>query len=256
MLLKWIDHPSFRKHEQMMAILFDFSMATKQHLMAVTGWPLLSIQSCFQKIRARGHTKEEKDEWLRAYRIPKRREMAYALGRKGIKYVQDMIEESQYVREAPEAQVSHFLGINDILIRVIESGVPKDSLLWLSSAEATDLILRKWERREQEVDKRYLIRPDARLGIQDRRFWIEYDNDTEGARKLERKFHGYVQLNDPTPVVWVAPNKKRRDYLNILWKNTIQAFYAESDQLVPDMHFFVAGEETEFLTQEAQAVLV
>lgn len=256
MIFKWIDHPSYHKDEQMMAILYDSSMATKRHLMVLTGWPLLSIQSCFQKIRARGHTKEEKNEWLRSYRIPNRREMAYALGKKGIRYVQDMMDERQHVREAPEAQITHFMGINDILIRIIESGVSKDDILWLSSAEATDLILRKWERRGKEMDKRHLIRPDARLGIRDRRYWIEYDNDTEGARKLERKFHGYVQLSDPDPVIWVAPNKKRRDYLQNLWRNTVRAFYSDSDYPIPKMHFFVAGEETPFLTQEAQAVPV
>lgn len=255
MLFKWIDHPSFSRDEQTMAILYELGMASKQQLVAITGWTPLNIQWYFQKIRSRGNTKEEKDEWLRAYRIPNSREMVYALGKKGIRYVQDMMEERQHVREAPEAQIMHFLGLNDILIRVMEK-VPREDLVWLSSAEATDLLLRIWEQRGEERDKRHLIRPDARLGIRDRRHWVEYDNDTEGARKLERKFHGYVHLNDPTPVVWVAPNEKRRDYLQTLWKNTVRTFYSDSDQPVPEMHFFVAGEETSFLTKEIQAVTV
>lgn len=251
MLFKWIDHPSFRKHEQMMAILYEMGMADKQQLAVVTGWSLRTIRWTIEKIRSKGATPEEKDEWVRSIPIRKRtspREVVYALGRMGIRYVQDMMEEQPHARTAPEAQVKHFLGINDILIRVMEK-VPREDLVWLSSAEATDLILRTWEWRREELDKRYFIRPDARLGIRDRRYWIEYDNDTEGARKLERKFHGYVHLNDSTPVVWVAPNEKRRDYLQTLWKNMVKAFYS-NHQSVPKMYFFVAGNETSFLVQE------
>jgi len=251
MIFRWIDHPSFRREEQLMAILYEMGIANKRQLMAVTGWTLPNVEWVIHKIRSRGATKEEKNEWLRSFPITTTREMAYALGKKGIRYVQDMMEERQHVREAPEAQIMHFLGINDILVRLLEK-VPKEDLVWLSSAEATDLLLRTWERRGEERDKRHLIRPDARLGIRDRRYWIEYDNDTEGARKLERKFHGYVHLNDSTPVIWVAPSEERRDYLQKLWQNIVRLFY--SDHPVPEMHFFVAGEETAFLTEEIQPV--
>lgn len=240
----------------MLAILYEMRMADKRQLQVVTGWSPRTVRWTIEKIRSKGATPEEKDEWVRSISMRKStspREVAYALGKMGIRYVLDMMEEQQHVREAPEAQVKHFLGINDILIRVMEK-VPREDLVWLSSAEATDLILRTWERRKGEWDKRYFIRPDARLGIRDRRYWIEYDNDTEGARKLERKFHGYVHLNDPTPVIWVAPNEKRCDYLRNLWRNTVRAFY--SHQSVPEMHFFVVGKETPFLTEEAEAVLV
>jgi hypothetical protein len=167
-----------------------------------------------------------------------------------MEYAQEMALQIHRVREAPQAQVAHFLGINDILVRLLENGVDREQIAWLSSTEATDVLLRYWEREtSKNLDRRNLIRPDARLILGDtRRFWIEYDNNTENPRQLERKFHRYVQtlmpIGESSPVVWVAYDHKRKDYLQRNWEAFVELFY--KGHPIPEMYFFTPGEDTQF----------
>jgi hypothetical protein len=251
MIFRWLDHPSFHRDEQLIAILYDLGMASKRQLQVITGWNPLVLRNRLRSIRKRGKTLEEKDLWLKANPIPGVvRGVAYSLGKLGMEYAQQMALQVHRVKEAPQAQIAHFIGINDILVRLLEQGGSKDRIAWLSSTEATDVLLRRWEReRNRELDRRNFIRPDARLILDDtHRFWIEYDNNTEGPRQLERKFHAYVKtlmpIGETSPVVWVASTKSRRDYLSANWEAFVDIFYRNTQ--IPQMYFFVPGEETQF----------
>ena len=83
----------------------------------------------------------------------------------------------------------------------------------------------------------------------DKRFWIEFDNDTEGPRQIERKFHDYVRTLMPvvetSPVLWVTTNEQRRNYLERNWEAFSRQFYRNKP--IPKMEFFVEGEETSYL---------
>ncbi|GAB6936006.1 hypothetical protein JCM14720_19270 [Calditerricola yamamurae] len=258
MIFNWLDHPSFHRDEQLIAILYDLGMASKRQLQVITGWHPLTLKDRLRQIRKRGRTKEEKDLWLKAYPIPgQSRDVAYSLGRLGLEYAQEMALQLHRVREAPQAQVAHYIGINDILVRLLEQGVSRDRIVWLSSTEATDVLLRQWDRKQkQKLDRRDLIRPDARLILDNKhRYWIEYDNNTEGPRQLERKFHAYVKtlmpIKDTSPVVWVAFTENRRDYLKANWEAFVNLFY--KDEFVPQMYFFIPGEDTQFFLSNLQA---
>lgn len=255
MIFRWLDHPSFHRDEQLIAILYDLGMASMRQLKVITGWSPNFLKLQLKRIRKRARTPEEKDLWLKSYPIPgTRRNVAYALGRLGLEYAQDMAMETHRAREAPQAQVIHFLGINDILVRLLEQGVSRERIVWLSSTEATDALLRRWERkRNQQLDRRDLIRPDARLILDNKhRFWIEYDNNMEGTRILERKFHAYVKtlipIGEISPVVWVAATEKRKEYLERQWRYFVELFYKDNE--IPQMYFFAPGEDTQFFLSE------
>jgi hypothetical protein len=251
MIFRWLDHPSFHRDEQLIAILYDLGMASKRQLQVITGWHPLTLKDRLRLIRKRGETLKEKDLWLKTYSIPGQiRDVAYSLGRLGMEYAQEMALELHRVREAPQSQIAHYIGINDIVVRLLEQGISRDRIAWLSSTEATEVLLRRWEReRNRKLDRRNFIRPDARLILDEtRRFWIEYDNNTESPRQLERKFHNYVQtlipIGETSPVVWVAFSKTRREYLKANWEAFADLFYR--DKQVPQMYFFVPGEDIHF----------
>jgi hypothetical protein len=168
-----------------------------------------------------------------------------------------MQSDNMYVKEAPEAQIRHYLGINEILIRLIEAGVQREDIVWLSTAEATDYLSRLLEAHGEKIDRRRLIRPDARAVINRTAFWIEFDNSTERTRKLERKFYEYVHaltlVQNKDPVVWVAANRNRKEYLANQWEAVKKVNYEDRVD-IPEMCFFVEGEELSFLESRSGLV--
>jgi len=52
--------------------------------------------------------------------------------------------------------------------------------------------------------------------------WIEYDNDTEAPRIIEKKLREYVKtlnrVDNHDPVIWVAPTEKRKNELKDIWE--------------------------------------
>lgn len=254
MIFRWVDHENYLRSEQLMAIVFDLGMASFQQLQIITGWSPIMIKKSLHQIRKRGgKSSEDKEQWIKKYPLAVRRSsdsFVYTLGKLGINYVHEMMEEKQRIREAPRSQAKHYYGINQILVRLIKSGSSRANITWLSTVEATDVLYRLWQRKNLEVKRRDLIRPDARLLLEDgKKYWIEFDNNTEGPRQLERKFHNYVQTLQPigetSPVIWVTPTKDRCNYLEGIWGQVRKNFY--QTQAVPVMYFFTVGEETGFL---------
>jgi len=258
MLFHWIGHPSFGADEQLMAVLYDMGIATKRQLLIVTGWTENQLKWYLQRIRKR-ETEEQK--YLNSYPLRFKYmgdTRGYSLNKAGIRYVREMMQsDNMYVKEAPVAQIRHYLGINEILIRLIEAGVQREDIVWLSTAEATDYLSRLLEAHGEKIDRRRLIRPDARAVINKTAFWIEFDNSTERTRKLEGKFHEYVQaltlVRNQDPVVWVAVNRNRKEYLANQWEAVKKVNY-EGRVDIPEMYFFVEGEELSFLESRSGLV--
>jgi hypothetical protein len=98
----------------------------------------------------------------------------------------------------------------------------------------------------EKIDRRRLIRPDARAVINKTAFWIEFDNNMERTRKLEVKFQKYVQaltlVRNQDPVVWVAANRNRKEYLGQSVGSGEECHY-EGRVDIPEIYFFVEGEE-------------
>lgn len=250
MVFRWLNHPKLGGDEQLIAMLYDLGMATKEQLLVITGWSSRTLQWRLEQIRKRGQTREERDLWLKSYPIPGAwRTKAYSLGKLGIQYAQEMRFEQNRSKAPPQSQVAHYIGTNNVLVRLLQAGVSREQVQWLSSVEATEYLVSLWDWAGKELNRRRAIRPDARLILNEQRYWIEYDNDTEGPRKIERKFHDYVNtlvpVRENSPVLWIAPNDQRKRYLEANWKALRRNFYREST--IPNMLFLTEGEETEYL---------
>lgn len=255
MIFNWINHPSFRRDEQLLAVLYELGIATRRQLAIVSGWSEQKIEWSFKRIRKWGRDKEEKDEWLRCYRLSlaQNRIGAYTLGRRGLQYVANMMgDDKPRRRPLGKGQIAHSLGVNEILCRLLLAGVPRENISWLSTLESVDFLAYVYEARGLPFDARASIRPDARLIIEGKPFWLEFDNSTEGPRKLERKFHEYIETLyhektgwlDSASVVWVTIDESRRTYLEKLWFATRIRF---PENRWPQMRFFTAGDEVDFL---------
>jgi hypothetical protein len=258
-IFQWSNNPGLRRHEQLMAIIYDLGIVTIKQLQIITGWNIHIIKQAIKRTRMQSEALEEKELWIRSFSMPGRAGLkAYALGKNGVKYVHDLRQMEQRIRETPEAQITHYLGITNILTRLLEHNLDRNKIAWYSTIEATDTLFRLLERKRKEVDKKTLIRPDARL-IWDgkHKFWIEFDNDTEGPRKLERKFHNYVQtlslVDEKSPILWITTSEKRQEYLYKNWEAVKNVFYKNYPNTLPEMHFFTESQETEFILKRVKS---
>lgn len=244
MLLNWVDNSSFKREEQFMHVLYDCGLATFEQLVAITGWTPRNLRLQISRLYKRNRISED-DIWLVTHytsRAKNKSHLVYGLGRSAMKFVHDMRHDDRKVRDTPLGQARHFIGINDVLVRVL-SIHERGSIVWLPSYEAADRLILK---QNNNFNRRNMIRPDAKLTISGAPYYIEFDNDTENPRQLEKKFHSYVQtltaINDlSTPIVWVTTNPKRKSYLQRNWEAIKRISYPGI--AVPIMHFFEEGEE-------------
>lgn len=256
MLLDWIDNNSLDRCSQVLNTIYDLRMATKRQLIAATGLKEENLNKTLSAIRKM--PSEEKDDWIKAIKIrsivPEKTSFMYtiySLGNKGIAYVQQQRLQEVRIREAPVAQMFHFVGINAILQRAIEN-FGRESVTWNSESDLADIIYLQLKYEElNEPNRRSIIRPDARLRLHSTsdaflEWYIEFDNNTESTRQLEIKFHRYVELYDrlklSTPILWVTTTEKRRDYLQRNWNATMDVFFPDHPSK-PVSLFVVEGDE-------------
>ncbi|MFD2328742.1 replication-relaxation family protein [Cohnella sp. GCM10020058] len=252
MLNDWMQNESLDRISQVLNVIYDLRMVTKSQLMAITGLHEHNLNDLIKRIRKL--PSDEPTDWLTTAQIRLNRKInvVYALGKRAIQHVQLQRKQEVRLREAPGAQMFHFVGINSILTRAI--GVfGRNSVAWYTEGEQADILyLMLKEIEHAEPDRRSIIRPDARLRIENKDWFIEFDNATEGPRQLEIKFHRYVELYRRlgnmrnTPILWVTTTAKRRDYLQKNWEATLNVSYEHQKDL-PSSLFMVEGEDTEYI---------
>jgi len=260
MIFNWIENDSLRREEQLMNVLYDCGMATFEQLKIITGWKERNLRehiSTLQKRNKRDAIDQDEQPWIQVHYAARllhgsKKAAIYTLGKSGMLHVHQIREDDRKIRETPLGQMVHFFKTNEILVRALKA-FDRKFIRWYSSYEATDLLIIAWNQKAkgQKLDRRNAIRPDGRLVIQDQSYYIEFDNGTEGPRQLERKFHGYVEMmeviQDTTPIIWVTNDSKRMNYLIRNWEALKKISYA--DRSVPQMHFFVEGDETKLFTE-------
>ena len=255
MLFQWIDHEDLTNKEQLMSVVYDTGMITKQQLQEITGWSFHKLTNAIRDARKLG---EPKDSWLRSVygtnRGNNKMTAAYTLGKKSIKYIQNLRQlPYQPSKEAPESQRGHFLGINNFICRCVES-FGRSTLEFYSSYEIGDQLIIEWnDLKQSEINHRHVLRPDGRMKVSNQLdVFFEFDNNTEMARMLEDKFHRYIQfyqeLNLDFPVIWVTTDEKRKQFLKKNWEGLLEISYM--GQNVPEMHFFLPGEEITWMEQQ------
>ncbi|CAM3900256.1 replication-relaxation family protein [Alicyclobacillus pomorum] len=256
MILKWPELP-FKPEEQVLGMLFDGGMLTREQIKILTGWTDTKVAYCFRRIYKKAGTEEEPMIRHRFLPGPRFRFMVYSLTVTGVRYVYDMLGIEHRVRVAPEGQLAHYMGINNIAVRTVQR-YGRQNVTWLSSREITEEIaLSRRLYGNGESEKSRVVRPDAAVGVNGgRSAWIEYDNATESTAKLEGKFRAYANLHKELgkhmkPVVWVTPTEARKNFLQ-------RVYIALRKQIaLPDdmQHlFFTEGEEQDWLGGGKQTV--
>lgn len=251
LIFDWMENDSLLRIDQVLNVIYELRMCTKQQLLTVTGLQLENLNQILKNIRKL--PVDNKGDWLNmvGIGIPKKKGdsiYVYSLGRKAIQHVQLMRGMELRNREAPSAQMSHFIGINAVLERAIKQ-FGRQRIKWYAEIELADLLyLQIREKEGQDPQRRSIIRPDGLIDINGKSYFIEFDNSTEGARQLENKFARYIELYDTLdfkhPIVWVANTEKRINYLQRNWRASVDNFYSHKSNL-PVCIFSVAGREFE-----------
>ncbi|SGO70737.1 Uncharacterised protein [Mycobacterium tuberculosis] len=115
----------------------------------------------------------------------------------------------------------------------------------------------KEDERKKREDMRKIVHPDAKARVNGQMFWIEFDNNSEWGEKIREKYRNYIKTFEPLPretglhcpVVWVTDEPSRLDYLQRQWKQVKVEPRFKDYRQKPDMHFFLSGQETAFLTK-------
>lgn len=258
MLVKWLDEsqtPGFNKRDRLMGVIQSLGIAGRTQLITVTQWTEMEVDGAIQRIRKMGSTKEERDKWLRYWRPLPRGPYAYALGEKGLLYVRELLNDDKpFDVYSPRGQARHFMGVNEILCRVIRAGYPVET--WLSQKEAMSFLY------YQLLPNKSPVRPDGLIKVFGQKaFFLEFDTGTEVGVKLVDKFHKYLMLASLAPihpVVWVTISETRRQFIQRKAMEALATFKIKYPQATmparnPIMYAFLEGQETDFITGRADA---
>ena len=248
-LFKWVDHERLTRVEQLQNIIFDIGIATAEQLMAITGMQYDNLRYHLHKIQKSGR------DMLRVYYLPARfgvrKRGAYTLGPDSIRLVCQMRNAPETAKVITSAMMSHHVGTNDILLRAKNhSEINRLAIEWTGEKLSTELLyLALLEIDPDEANRpgfKRQLRPDAKLKVGSKEFFIEFDNDTENPRRIEEKYRRYIELhgklNFDSPILWVAPNEKRYNVLKTNWESLLNGPYQyQKDK--PKSIFAVAGDE-------------
>jgi hypothetical protein len=267
--------PYLNKMERIVITIHLFGICTMKQLETVTGWSRRQIQDALNRLRSRGamvgattdlqkqKEKEEKDKWLRFWRLPDQT-YAYALGKYGLEWAVSLRKESMgsgYTKKKPHAQghAAHFLGFNNILCRLLDAGIPIEE--WMVGKEVMSYLFYEFKERqtikgggiETKKIKFLPFRPDGLLRVHDHVFFLEYDTGSESNTKLkerlDRYFIGYSKLKPHThhTVIWVTVSERRKKRIEEAGAAVYETYKNEFGETpTPQMCAFVEGEETEF----------
>lgn len=256
MILQWRDS-SFPPEQKVLGVIYDAGAILQTDLSELLG---ISIYMSQYYVRRMNEGRENPLIVKRLMRSALHRKEAkrfYTLSEEGAKYVHRMIGNTRNARGV-DALAYHQLGLIAILMRTIRA-IGRESVSWYSTSEATDLlaatILQENPPISEDDLRSQLIRPDAALLRDGRLAWVEFDNNTEGARQLQIKYSQYnslLQKVDPEErcVVWVAKDEKRVSILQGAWRGWIERVGEENR--FADMRFLVETQETASMFENNQ----
>lgn len=248
MILQWRDS-SFPPEQKVLGVIYDAGAILQTDLSELLGISIRMVQHYVRRMNREAETPLILKRLMRSALHRKEAKRFYTLSEEGAKYAHKMIGNPRNAKGV-DALAFHQLGLIAILMRTIRISRPED-VHWYSTSEATDLLAATLLQENPAIGeddlRSQLIRPDAALLFNGQLTWIEFDNNTEGARQLQIKYSQYnslLQKVDPEErrVVWVAKSEERIRVMGAAWRGWIERIGEEST--FADMHFFVEGQET------------
>lgn len=236
--------PNLSVADRMILVLFDLGITTKEQIATITGWSENRINDSIKRIRKKGGEK-----WIRSWQPRRGRPHVYALGKEGFKYARELRGEYNGNNQPASGQVWHFLGLNQILVRLLESGLEVKS--WLSGRESASWLyhqlLTRDENGKASVPKTPL-RPDAMMQVGNQWWMVEYDTGTETPMRLSEKFSRYLDLSlmldlSEIPLLFVTVSDQRVNTAEWAFRRAFEAHQATWDRVF----FLKEGQEVEFL---------
>lgn len=229
----------------------------------------------------------------------------YELGPGGKTTVEDILGHPINYKRLSGVQRTHYYGVNDILVRTLRrltaeemDRLPEgkkhlarmqvlERLGWWNQGETAHIMLALWrpklekaykgrEKERLERQKR-LAYPDARIEIDGKGVWLEYDNTTETIENKEEKHNGSLKKKDPSdrrttiedkliqyiktvgpiqnkdPIIWVTTSPIRCENMRSCWEKVKQSEEVERMRkktrsfFYPEMYFCVPGDEQNIL---------
>lgn len=269
LILDWTDEerfPHYKKTERLMGVLYHAGIADRDTLSFFTGWKADNTAWIIQEIRKQA-SPEERDKWIYIQKQSKNGRNFYSLGTKGFAYVCEMLGETVGKRKPPSAQVDHFMGTNQILVRLLEAGVQP---VWYSTREATSWLYQNLKSRTIHYDSAndryvvssnrspYTLNPDAMVQLPDGRSYIlEYETGSTHGAKAVGKFLGYLDLQlgakvKLPPIVFVTP-KENVSKLERAKQKAMSGDEYRGLPLQADFFILEEGTETAFLLDGEEA---
>lgn len=241
--------PHLSMKDRLILALFDLGICTKPQLKTISGWTDNQIHGAIQRVRlAAGKKKAE--EWIRSWQPKRNKPYVFALGPAGHAYARELRGEYNGNGHPPAGQVWHFVGLAEVLCRLMRSEL--EVLSWLSGRESASWL---WHSLKQKGDSNPStpLRPDAMVQVRLRgktpQWWmIEYDLSTEPPVRLIGKFMKYLSLSQildlqKIPLLFVTVNERRKQIAMQAFEQAIRSHEATWDQI----HFTVEGEEPDYL---------
>ncbi|RKL65799.1 hypothetical protein CR203_18220 [Salipaludibacillus neizhouensis] len=266
MLMELITREDLSVQEKMIFIMFDCGFVTRNQLQVLLQANQGEVNNqLFRLMKTRG-------EWFRVIDLQTktrgRPTRAYGLSNIGINEVKIVRGIDQRIRPAKDYQVAHYLGIVDILVRILESLSTnnRNKITWVNEYQAQSFIFRNWSRKFPDYkviknQKKLMVSPDALLKLGSQSYWIEFDRGTERIDKLRERFKRYIKTIRPhyngdsyhvkeidIPIVWITISKTRAKQMFTIYeelKKEISRDRRQSRTIFPEMEFCEVGMEIE-----------
>lgn len=266
MINAWLELENILESQRLMGILFDLGIATKEQIAKALGWDLKKVTWTIDEIRRKAKkNKKNPDDWIRFWRFSGNSTNVFTLGKIGIEIVCDLLEQEVGKRKPLKGNVAHFLGTNDILIRLIDAGQRPE---WYSQKEVASYLFHKFGEKEfvYDLDRvtgvkyrrgKVPLDPDAMIITDNKeKILIEYDTGSQSPHVIESKCDRYFQMLPKLgsfTVVFVTKKKRR---LEEVIPDALRTVYNETykGKLNPyPAYVFLEGEETPFLSGISKA---
>ena len=312
-LIECLMHPYLKRSEEMLVALHKLRMIAAHQLAEIMDVSRNYIFELKSDLNKKGEMViSHQPDRRRRGRLPypdhyKAGPRMYELGPAGKTVVEDILGHPINYKRLSGVQRTHYYGVNDILVRTLRrltveemDRLPEgkkhlarmrvlERLGWWNQGETAHIMLAPWrpklektygkgkEKERLERQKR-LAYPDARIEIDGRGAWLEYDNTTETIEDkeseeknsplkkkdpsdrrttIEEKLIQYIKTVGPIqnkdPIIWITLSPLRCDNMRRCWEKVKRSEEVEKIRkktrsfFYPEMHFCLPGGELNIL---------